>query len=219
MAKKKIDFSGVETFQKAPEGAHVVKVATMEEVSFASGNQGFKVAFELTKGAAKGARVYENFPLADNSLWKLKSLLEAVKIKCDGRILLDTDKVVGKTLEIEVIHEEYNGSMKARVAEMRRLGAGKVEESEDEDDEDEDFDEDDDFDEDEDDEEEVKPAKTAPKKSKTAPKAKKKAKAEESDDEDEKPAKKANKSAKKAPKVEEPEDDDDWDDEDEDWDE
>lgn len=218
MAKKKIDFSGVETFQKAPEGAHVVKVATMEEVSFASGNQGFKVAFELTKGAAKGARVYENFPLADNSLWKLKSLLEAVKIKCDGRILLDTDKVVGKVLEIEVVHEEYNGSMKARVAEMRRLGAGKVEESEDEDDEDEDFDEDDDFDEDEDDEE-VKPAKTTPKKSKTAPKAKKKAKAEESDDEDEKPAKKANKPAKKAPKVEEPEDDDDWDDEDEDWDE
>lgn len=213
MAKKKIDFSGVETFQKAPEGAHVVKVASMEEVSFASGNQGFKVAFELVKGAAKGAKVYENFPLADTSLWKLKSLLEAVKIKCDGRILLDTDKVVGKTLEIEVIHEEYNGSMRARVAEMRKLGAGTIEESEDDDEDEDDFDEDEDDDEDE----EVKPSKPTSKKPKTAPKTKKKAKAEESDDEDEKPAKKANKSAKKAPKVEEPEEDDDWDDDDEDW--
>ncbi len=210
MAKKKIDFSGVETFQKAPEGTHVVKVATMEEVSFQSGNDGFKVAFELIKGSAKGARVYENFPLADNSLWKLKSLLEAVKIKCDGRIMLDTDKVVGKTLEIDVTHEEYNGQMKARVAEMRRLGAGKVEES----DEDEDFDEED-FD--DDDEEIETPKKKTSVNKKSASKTKKKSAAEESDDEDEKPAKKSNKPAKKAPKVEEPEEDDDWDDDDEDW--
>ena len=208
MAKKKIDFSGVETFARAPEGVHVAKIVTVEETVFQSGNEGFKVAFEILKGAGKGARVYENFPLADNSLWKLKTLLEAVKIKCDGRIILDTDKLVGKTLEIEVYHEEYDGKMRARLGEMRKLAP--VETDDDEDIE-EDFDE-------EDDEEEVeeKPAK----KSKTASKTKKKEEAEEEDDEDEKPAKKAKKSSStkaKPKKKSEPEDDDDWDDDDDDW--
>lgn len=213
MAKKKIDFSGVETFQKAPEGIHAAIVASMEEATFQSGNEGFKVAFEITKGAGKGARVYENFPLADNALWKLKSLLEAVGIKCDGRIMLDTDKVVGKALEIEVYHEDYEGKMRARLGEMRKLSAKKEEP------EDDDIDEDDDFD-DEDEEEEEAPKKKPAKAQKTAPKTKKKSEPEEDDEdeEEEKPVKKAakkvdKKTSKKKPELEE---DDDWDDDD-DW--
>ena len=216
MAKKKIDFSGVESFQRAPEGTHTVKVVEMEETTFQSGNEGFKVAFEIMKGAGKGARVYENFPLAENSLWKLKSLLEAVRIKADGRIMLDTNKVVGKTLEIDVYHEEYEGRMRARLGEMRRLGAGKVEDDDDE--EEEDF-------EDEIEEE----IEEAPKKAKKAPakKAKAQPEPEEADDDDdeedeteeeESPAKKSKKANYKlAKKDPEPEDEDEeWDDE-EDW--
>ena len=209
MAKKKIDFSGVETFARAPEGVHVAKIVTVEETVFQSGNEGFKVAFEILKGAGKGARVYENFPLADNSLWKLKTLLEAVKIKCDGRIILDTDKLVGKTLEIEVYHEEYDGKMRARLGEMRKLAPVETED-------DEDFEEED-FDEEDDEEVEEKPVK----KSKTASKTKKKEEAEEEDDEDEKPAKKAKKSsstkAKPKKKPEPEDDDDDWEDDDDEW--
>lgn len=210
MAKKKIDFSGVETFAKAPEGVHVAKIATVEETVFQSGNEGFKIAFEILKGAGKGARVYENFPLADNSLWKLKTLLEAVKIKCDGRIILDTDKLIGKTLEIEVYHEEYDGKMRARLGEMRKLAPVEAEPDDDEDIEEEDFEEEDD------EEVEEKPAK----KSKTASKTKKKEEVEEEDDEEEKPAKKTKKSSStkaKPKKKSEPEDEDDWDDDDDDW--
>ncbi len=219
MAKRKIDFSGVETFQKAPEGTHVAKVVEMEEATFQSGNTGFKVAFEIVKGAGKGARVYDNFPLAENSLWKLKSLLEAVKIKCDGRIMLDTDKVVGKTLEIDVYHEEYDGKMRARLGEMRKLGLGKQE------DDDEDIDdEDEDFDDDDDEEEPKKPAKKSQKKAKKKPEPEEEDEDDdEEDEEEEKPAKKAKKSPQKSSakgkksKKEEPEDDDeDWDDDDDD---
>lgn len=214
MAKKKIDFSGIESFQRAPEGTHTVKVVEMEETTFQSGNEGFKVAFEIMKGAGKGARVYENFPLAENSLWKLKSLLEAVRIKADGRIMLDTNKVVGKTLEIDVYHEEYEGRMRARLGEMRRLGAGKVEDDDDE--EEEDF---------EDDIEEEEEIEEAPKKAKKAPAKKAKAQPEPEEDDDdedeteeeEAPAKKSKKANYKlAKKDPEPEDDEEWDD-DEEW--
>lgn len=220
--KKKVDFSGVEVFNRAPEGTHVVKVASVEEVTFQGGNEGFKVAFEITKGAGKGARVYENFPLVDTALWKLKSLLVAIGMKADGRVTLDTDKLIGKTLEIDVYHEEYEGKTRAKVGEMRKLVKSKAE------DEDDDIDEDDiDDTDDEDEEEEEKPKKAPAKKS--APKTKKKPEPEEEDEDDEeydeeeeKPAKKSKKAAPKTKakpkKKSEPEDDDDddWDDDDDD---
>lgn len=213
--KKKVDFSGVEVFNRAPEGTHVVKVASVEEVTFQGGNEGFKVAFEITKGAGKGARVYENFPLVDTALWKLKSLLVAIGMKADGRVTLDTDKLIGKTLEIDVYHEDYEGKTRAKVGEMRKLVKSKAE------DDDDDID-DEDIDDTDDEDEEEKPKKALDKKS--APKTKKKPEPEEEDEddeeddeEDEKPAKKSKKAAPKTKakpkKKSEPEDDDDdWDD-------
>lgn len=224
MAKKKIDFSGVETYERAPEGTHVAKIVTVEETTFQSGSDGFKVAFEITKGAGKGAKVYENYPLVDTALWKLKTLLEAIKIKCDGRIMLDTDKMVGKLCEIEVSHEEYDGKTRARLVTTRKIGSSKTNDDEPE----EDDDDIDDIDEEEDEEvEEKKPAKkekkTVKKPAKKQPEPEEDDEDEEEDEEEEKPAKKSKQPAKKAAskskkKVEpEPEeDDDDWDDDD--WD-
>ena len=219
--KKKVDFSGVEVFNRAPEGTHVVKVASVEEVTFQGGNEGFKVAFEITKGAGKGARVYENFPLVDTALWKLKSLLVSIGMKADGRVTLDTDKLVGKTLEIDVYHEEYEGKTRAKVGEMRKLVKSKAEDDDDDID-DEDIDDTDD----EDEEEEEKPKKALAKKSASKPKKKPEPEEEDEDDEeddeeDEKPAKKSKKAAPKtkakSKKKSEPEDDDDdWDDDDDD---
>lgn len=221
--KKKVDFSGVEVFNRAPEGTHVVKVASVEEVTFQGGNEGFKVAFEITKGAGKGARVYENFPLVDTALWKLKSLLVAIGMKADGRVTLDTDKLIGKTLEIDVYHEDYEGKTRAKVGDMRKLVKSKAEDEDDDDIDEDDFDDTDD----EDEEEEEKPKKKAPAK-KSVPKTKKKPEPEEEDEDDEeddeeeeKPAKKSKKAAPKTKakpkKKSEPEDDDDdWDDDDDD---
>lgn len=220
--KKKVDFSGVEVFNRAPEGTHVVKVASVEEVTFQGGNEGFKVAFEITKGAGKGARVYENFPLVDTALWKLKSLLVAIGMKADGRVTLDTDKLIGKTLEIDVYHEDYEGKTRAKVGEMRKLVKSKAEDEDDDDIDEDDIDDTDD----EDEEEEEKPKKAPAKKSASKPKKKPEPEEEDEDDEEddeeeEKPAKKSKKAAPKTKakpkKKSEPEDDDDdWDDDDDD---
>lgn len=236
--KVKVDFTGVESFNRASEGQHVVKIATAEMRESQGGNDMISVAFEVTKGQDKGARVFENYPLAENALWKLKGMLQAIGMKCEGKVQLDLDKLVGKVCIVEVAHEEYEGKLRARVQECRKLAAA-AEEDEDEVDEDE-------FDDDE--EEEETPKKKAPaKKEKSKPASKKKAPMnppEDDDDEDEDdedwdedddeeeeepaPKKKADKKsapakktpAKKAPakKKPEPEDDDDEDDDD-DWDE
>lgn len=232
--KMKLDFTGVESYERAAEGRHVVKIATADLKQSQGGNDMIVVAFEVTKGDSKGARVYENYPLVETALWKLKGMLQAIGMKADGKVQLDLDKLVGKVCEIEVKHEEYDGKIRARVDSVYKLRAAS---SDDDEIEEENEDEDDGFDEDEEDEEEEKPVKKSSKKEepkKADKKPAKKAEPEEDDDEDEdwdddddeeeeepapkkKVAKKPEKAAAKKPaKKSEPEDDDDDDD---DWDE
>lgn len=221
--KKKLDFSNVESFAKAAEGRHRVKIVEINEQTSQGGDDMLVFVFEVIKGESKGARVYENCVLTDKALWKLQQILQAIGIKCDGKVALDLDKLIGKICEIDVFHEEYEGRTRARIGEFFKATSAKSNDDDEEEeepapkkskkqpakgkskkkpepdpeeDEDED-DEDEDFDDDEEDEEEeVKPAKKSSKKSTKKPAPKKSAK-------------------KKQPEPEEDDDDDDdWDDDD-----
>lgn len=222
--KRKFDFSNVESFTRCAEGQHTAKIVEVQENTTQAGDDMLTMAFEVIRGDSKGARVYDNFVLTDKALWKLKQLLQVVGVKCDGKIALDLDKLVGKVCDIAVYHEEYNGKLKARIDEYIAL-----KHEADDDDEDDEL-------EDEEEVEEEKPAKKkAPAKKATKkpePEPEEESEDEDWDDEDEeqeeeKPKKKAAKApekkkaapAKKTKKDPEPEDDEDWDDDDEDWDE
>lgn len=231
--KKKLDFTNVESFAKAAEGRHRVKIVEINEQTSQGGDDMLVFVFEVIKGDSKGARVYENCVLTDKALWKLQQILQAIGIKCDGKVALDLDKLIGKICEIDVFHEEYEGRTRARIGEFFKATSAKSSDDEDVDDED-------DID-DEDDEEE----EPAPKKSKKQPaKGKSKKKPEpdpeededdddedfdDDDDEEEEEVKPAKKSSKKSTKKSEPkktvkkkqpepedddDDDDDWDDDD-----
>ena len=228
MARKlKLNMDGVESYTRCPEGEWLAKLTKIEmgEVQ-GSSDDCLKARFEVIKGSAKGNTVFETFALSEKALWKLKSFLEAIGVKSTGKFTLDLDKLEGKICIIDVIHDEYNGTKRAKISAYIKPG----DDSDDDDEEDEVDDEDDD-----DDEEEESPKKSS-KKSAPAKKSKKKPEPEEDDDEDdddeddeeeeEKPAPKSKKSTKKAPakssnkapakKKSEPEDDDD---EDDDWEE
>lgn len=221
--KMKLDFTGVESFQRAAEGEHLCKIAQVDEKTSQGGNEMIVVVFEVIKGESKSARVYENYPLMDTALWKLKGLLQAIGMKADGKVQLDLDKLVGKTCIVGVKHEEYEGKTRARVDYINRVS------SVDTDDDDEDVDDT----EDEDEQEEEKPAKTKATEKKAAKKPEPKTDDDDDDDwddeeEEEKPKKKASKpepkeepkkAAKKDAKKSKSDDDDDDDWDDDDWDE
>lgn len=214
MAKLRLDFTGVESFQRPSEGEHVAKIVKAEVKQSQGGNDMIVVCYEVTQGQDKGARVYENYPLTDTALWKLKAMLQAIGMKCDGKVQLDLDKLVGKVCLITVIDDEYNGQVRSRVQECRKLAAASTD------------DEDDDDVDEEDEDEDEKPAPKKSSKKETKVTSKKKAEPEEDDDEDDwddedeedetpkKPAKKAEKKAPAKKPVEEDDDDDDWDEED-----
>jgi hypothetical protein len=195
MAKRTItvDMTGVETFSKVSEGIHTAKVKEINTTTTQAGDDALQVIFEVIKGEDKGGRVFETFTLIDKALWKFKAFLKAIGVKHEGKIKIDLDKLIGKTCDIEVFWNEYNGQTYSKISDYFPIGKTAY------DDEEEDEEEDDDFDDEEEDEEEeeVKPAKRS-----KAVKEKKVAK------------------SKKAVKEPEPEDeDDDFDDDDDDeWD-
>lgn len=228
MARKlKLNMEGVESYTRCPEGEWLAKLTKIEmgEVQ-GSGDDCLKARFEVIKGSAKGNTVFETFALSEKALWKLKSFLEAIGVKATGKISLDLDKLEGKICIIDVIHDEYNGTKRAKISAYIKPG----DDSDDDDDEDEVDDEEDDDDEDE-------PPKKSSKKSAPAKKSKKQPEPEEDEDdeddedeeEEEKPAPKSKKPDKKAPakntkknsskKKPEPEPEEDDDDEDDDWEE
>lgn len=223
MARKlKLDFTGVESYSRCSEGIHRAKVAEIQEKTSQGGDDMLQIAMEVVAGADKGCRVFDNCVLTDKALWKFKQLLSALGVKCDGKVAVDLDGLIGKTCDIEVFHEEYNGQTRAKISNYSKVTASA--------------DVDDDDDDEEEDEEEIKPSK----KQKAAP-AKKPVKKEEPEDKDgeededdeeeeeeapkptkkkptpEKKAAPAKKTAKKKPEPE-PEEDDDEDDDD-DWEE
>lgn len=192
MAKRTItvDMTGVETFSKVSEGIHTAKVKEINTTTTQAGDDALQVIFEVIKGEDKGGRVFETFTLIDKALWKFKAFLKTIGVKHEGKIKIDLDKLIGKTCDIEVFWNEYNGQTYTKISDYFPIGKTAYDEEEDE--------EDDDFDDDEEEEEEeVKPAKRS-----KAAKEKKVAK------------------SKKAVKEPEPEDeDDDFDDDDDDeWD-
>ena len=121
--KLKVDFTGVESYIKCDEGEHIVKLTEVtEKTAESSGNEMLAVVFEVTKGSCAGARLFDNFVLTEKALWKLKSYLEVVGIKADGKIAINLDNLIGKTCIVTVSHEEYKGQLKARIDGYKKLG-------------------------------------------------------------------------------------------------
>ena len=234
MARKmKVDFTGVESYQRVSEGIHRAKISEIQEKTSQGGDPMLQIAFEVIKGDDKGNKVFDSLVLTDKALWKFKSLLQVLNMKCEGKVAVDLDNMIGKVLDINVIHEEYNGVTRAKISEYTKANDSKSSVDDDEDEEEDDFDE-----ENEDEEEEAPKSK---KKSSTVKKtpAKKKSQPEPEEDEEddwdededeeeeeEKPAPKKKAAAKKpaakkpaTKKKPAPAEEDDDDDDDDDWEE
>lgn len=135
MTKKRIDFTGIETYQFPSEGRHPAKIVKAEETVTNSGDDAIKVTFEVIAGADKGARISNLFSLTEKALWKLKTMLQSFGMKCDGEIILDLDKLVKKVCFIDVIDDEYDGKKRAKIDAFARYTAPASDNDDEEDDE------------------------------------------------------------------------------------
>ncbi len=122
MRKVKVDFTGVESYGKCEEGIHTAKITDIEEATSQAGDDMLKITFEVVSGGSKGCKLFDNCVLTEKALWKFQLLLKALGMKCEGKLAIDLDKLVGKLVDIEVSHEEYNGQTRARVNDYTKAG-------------------------------------------------------------------------------------------------
>lgn len=119
-----IDMTGVEARKHIPEGDYRLKAveATVEE-----GDTAPYIAwvFEVQDGKGKGGKLYDNTSLSPKALWRLRTLLEAMGIDCDGKLEVDLKAWVRDGGEFigTVEHEEYEGKKRPRLVDVMPFDA------------------------------------------------------------------------------------------------
>lgn len=205
-----VNFKGVESRRTPPEGDYKCRVLEATSGVSANKNDQIEVVAEIASGEYKGQKLYLNFALVEQALWKLHAFLTALGMDVpEDELEIDLSELVDEQFMGVVTHETYNGKKRAKLTDFDSL---------------ENYAGDDDADEDEDDDEDEAPKKGKKSKSKAPAKGKSSKKSKQDDDdedededddedeeEDEKPAKKG-KASKKSKK---PADDDDEDEDDE----
>ena len=128
-----VDLSGVETSRKAiPEGTYEVVVNEATQKDSRDGNPMIAFEFEVTEGAHKGAKLYENCSLQPQALFKLKSVLLALGMDIPNKAFdLNLRDLVGLTCEVEVGHEVYEGKKRARILQYNDPEESQEEDSND----------------------------------------------------------------------------------------
>lgn len=123
-AKKKsnslrIDLSGVEGRVNFTEGDHLLEVMEVTQ------EEGTKAAYISWKFKATeddesaGAIVYNNTSLSEQSLWNLRTLLEALGVEIpDSEMEIDLDELVGLQVMGTIEMETYEGKKRPRLADF-----------------------------------------------------------------------------------------------------
>lgn len=108
-----VDFTGVETSGRVPEGSHIAEVQDVELRDSESSESQY-LNFKL-KVAGKGV-IYHTCSLQPQALWNLRGTLEAMGMEVpDDAIDIDFSDLIGEKLGIEVENETYEGKKRPRV--------------------------------------------------------------------------------------------------------
>jgi hypothetical protein len=109
-----LDFTGVESFANIPLGVHAV---TVKEASFTKAKNTHSDQLEINFEDAHGATKKMWCSLVPQALWKVKSVLEALGIPCEGKIRLNTKNMIGKhcVISVEVDPNDASRNIVTRV--------------------------------------------------------------------------------------------------------
>jgi hypothetical protein len=124
MAKKTIvDFTNTDSNTggrvRLPEDDYKVRVRSVKHDTSKNGNPMLVWEFELVDGKFSGKILRERTMLMENSLWRLKQLLEAMGIQVPSkRVALDLARYPGKELGVTVVDDEpYEGKISSKIAD------------------------------------------------------------------------------------------------------
>lgn len=111
-----IDFSNVKSIEPLEEGTYLATITKAEETTAkSSGNPMIKVEYEVE---GTNNKLFDNFVLTDNALWKLKELFGALGYEDEQIVDFDINELIGQQVQLSVIVEEYEGKDVNRVKKI-----------------------------------------------------------------------------------------------------
>lgn len=117
-----LDFTGIESYANIPLGDHavVVKDAVFCKAK-STGSDQLEINFEDANGATKKMWC----SLVPQALWKVKQVLEALGIPCEGKIRLNAKTMIGKhcRISVEVDSNDASRNIVARVMKLADVPA------------------------------------------------------------------------------------------------
>lgn len=115
----KVNFKGVEGRQNPPDGDYPFKVLEATSGVSANKNDQIEVTAEIFKGQYKGFKGYIQFPLLENSLWKLHAFMTALGEEVpEDEIEIDLSEWVDKEFTGVCSQETYNGRKRAKLTDF-----------------------------------------------------------------------------------------------------
>lgn len=110
----------LEKLNPLPEGIYkvLVKNVKLKESKFGT-NPYLLWQLEVTEGQEKDKIIFLNTSLSNNSLWRIKKLLEAMRFPIyDQEIKLEPKELINRQLRVKVIAEFFNGNFGNQVTDF-----------------------------------------------------------------------------------------------------
>lgn len=110
-----LNLGNVKTREPLPDNTYDVRVAEVETKTSKSGNPMVSLTLEITSGEHEGRKLWENLVIHENTMWKVKQVLEALtgdNWDQDG-MQLDPTSLVGYTARAVVVQEPHWDEAKA----------------------------------------------------------------------------------------------------------
>lgn len=119
----RVDFTNAgQTRFTPPEDDYLVEIAKVNKGESSSGNDQLEIDFVVLDGPHKNKGFRQWFSLVDQALWKLAGVLRSAGVDIpEEPVDLDFDDIEGRKLQVTIQHREYNGDLKADIADSASL--------------------------------------------------------------------------------------------------
>lgn len=116
MAMMNLDFSSVPSREPIPEGVYEVQIAKVEETkSKTSGNPMLKVEFTVLEDPYNGRKVWANYGMTAEAMWKIQELFKSIGMPTDGTVEIDSSELIGLTCRAKIAQREYQGDIQNEI--------------------------------------------------------------------------------------------------------
>lgn len=114
----KVNLNGVDAWEGGvilPPGKYVARVTDAEEGQSSGGDPQIQLQLRAVGGEHDGGEIRDWIVVNAKTLGKVKQVLSALGLPSDGELDLDAASFVGKSCEIVVRNEPYDGKDRSRV--------------------------------------------------------------------------------------------------------